>query len=285
MLLIQPSSYRGGRFVAAARRLGLDAIRVFDLPRELAEDQPDRLAIDFRDIPESVAWIEAYHRHDPVDAILSVDDGATELAARANERVGLPANDPQAAEAARDKLVMRRALDGATVNHPWFRAIALDADPEPIALELDYPVVVKARRLSGSRGVIRANDGREFVQAFHRVRRIIGEEAGDDDTRSLLVEEYLPGIEVAVEGLLTDGDLQVLAIFDKPDPLEGPFFEETIYTTPSRLPDHVQQVIAHETALACRALGLRHGPIHAELRVKDERAWLLEVAGRSIGGL
>jgi hypothetical protein len=95
----------------------------------------------------------------------------------------------------------------------------------------------------------------------------------------------LPGVEVALEGILERGKLKVLALFDKPDPLEGPFFEETIYVTPSRLPEAVQQAIFVHTDQAVKALGLHHGPIHAELRVNEAGPWLLEVAGRSIGGL
>jgi hypothetical protein len=79
--------------------------------------------------------------------------------------------------------------------------------------------------------------------------------------------------------------LKPLALFDKPDPLEGPFFEETIYVTPSRLPDALQRRITAAAAAACAALGLSEGPVHAELRVNDDGPWIIEVAARSIGGL
>lgn len=285
MLLISPSSYRGPSFLKAADRIGIDAIPVYDLPPDIAKRRPDALSVDFRDIEKSAEWIEAFHDKTPVGAILSVDDAATELASVAASRLGLPANDPQAALAARDKFVMRSLLSERGVASPEFELFHRDTDIGAFGKRLRYPVVVKARRLTGSRGVIRANDESELVQALERVRRILASEGDDEWTQSIIIESYLPGEEVAVEGLLTDGDLRVLAIFDKPDPLEGPFFEETIYTTPSRYPDHVQEIIAAEVHAAAAALGLRHGPIHAELRVSDERAWLLEVAGRSIGGL
>jgi biotin carboxylase len=140
-------------------------------------------------------------------------------------------------------------------------------------------------RLSGSRGVIRADDRDEFIQAWERARRIVLREGESLERGELLVERYLPGFEVALEGLLTGGSLQTLALFDKPDPLEGPFFEETIYVTPSRLPEATQAAISGRTAEAAAALGLREGPIHAELRINDEGIWLIEMAGRSIGGL
>jgi biotin carboxylase len=165
----------------------------------------------------------------------------------------------------------------------------VDANPEEAARSLAFPVVLKPLALSASRGVIRADNEAEFVDAFARLGRILAEPANARECGRLagqvLVEDYIPGVEVSVEGLLTDGELQVLAIFDKPDPLVGPFFEETIYVTPSRLPDGDQQRIVETTARAAKALGLRNGPIHAELRLNEGGAFPVDIAARSIGGL
>jgi biotin carboxylase len=199
--------------------------------------------------------------------------------------LGLPHNDPDAALAARDKWVMREALRRGGVPVPEYRRYSLTIDPAMVAGEIPFPVVVKPVRLSGSRGVIRANDSGEFIQAWERTRRIVLREGESLERGELLVERYLPGLEIALEGLLTKGALQTLALFDKPDPLEGPYFEETIYVTPSRLPEATQAAISGRTAEAAAALGLREGPIHAELRINDEGIWLIEMAGRSIGGL
>jgi biotin carboxylase len=207
------------------------------------------------------------------------------LAAQAAEALGLPHNDPDAALAARDKWVMREALHRGGVPVPEYQRYPLTTDPANVAGEIPFPVVVKPVRLSGSRGVIRADDRDAFIQAWERARRIVLREGESLDQGELLVERYLPGFEVALEGLLTAGALQTLALFDKPDPLEGPFFEETIYVTPSRLPEATQAAISVRTAEAAAALGLREGPIHAELRINDEGIWLIEMAGRSIGGL
>lgn len=285
MLLIAPSSYRGEAFSRAARRLEIEVVPVIDLPEQLADERAYRHAIDFRDIESAASWIERFHVEQPLTAVLSVDDSATELAAVASDRIGLPANDPRAAQASRDKFVMRTMLREAGVKCPEFRLIDISGEAVDIPTDLRYPVVVKPRRLSGSRGVIRANDETELRAAIRRVRAILDAEGEASGASTLLVESYLPGVEVAVEGVIDAGQLQVLAIFDKPDPLEGPYFEETIYVTPSRLSAHVQERIAEETAAAAAALGLRNGPIHAELRIHDDRAWLLEIAGRSIGGL
>ncbi|MEZ4572423.1 MAG: ATP-grasp domain-containing protein [Thermomicrobiales bacterium] len=173
-------------------------------------------------------------------------------------------------------------LNEAGVKCPEFRIFNVDDDIDQLASEISYPSVVKPRRLSGSRGVIRVNDPDELRAAISRVEDIL---EGQTEGSTILIESYRPGDEVAVEGVVDNGEVQILAIFDKPDPLDGPFFEETIYVTPSRLPDIVQQRIAEETSAAAAALGLRNGAIHAEFRIHDERAWLLEIAGRSIGGL
>lgn len=166
-----------------------------------------------------------------------------------------------------------------------FRDFSLQEAPEEIAQRVSYPCVLKPRRLSGSRGVIRANNPAEFLQAFYRLKRIVLSEGYAEEETTFLVEDFIPGVEVALEGILTHGALKVLTLFDKPDPLDGPFFEETIYTTPSRLSQEVQQAIAACVSTAASALGLRHGPVHAELRVNESGPWMLEIAGRSIGGL
>ena len=165
----------------------------------------------------------------------------------------------------------------------------MDDEPAAAARQQDYPVVLKPTFLAASRGVIRADDPAGFVAAFRRIGALLRQadvqERGRDAARLILVEEFVPGVEVALEGLLSAGRLKVLALFDKPDPLDGPFFEETLYVTPSRLAAPVQDAITAITADAARALGLREGPVHAELRVNDRGAWLIELAARSIGGL
>ncbi len=282
---MSPATYRAGAFLAAAKRLKLDVVRGIDLPEPLAEFWDVRLGLDFTQPEAAAAKLVAYAADYPVDAVLALDDSATLVAAIASNELGLPQNDPLSALAARDKFVMRERLAAAGVPVPSYRRYPLTSDPRAIATETAFPCVVKPLRLSGSRGVIRADDPASLVAAWERTKQILLNDGHDPATTDLLIERYLPGVEVAVEGLLTGGELRVLALFDKPDPLEGPFFEETIYVTPSRLPAATQNAIARRTAEAAAAIGLREGPVHAELRINDEDVWPIELAGRSIGGL
>lgn len=283
VLLSGPGSYRAAAFLDAAARLGLTAVHGLDTPHGLDLSHPGLLPLDFTRVPESVARLTAVAEEQPIRAVLSVDDSASLLAARASAALGLPHNDPASALAASDKLVMRRRLAEGGVRVPAFRGFRLDVDPA--AIEVAFPSVVKPTRLNGSRGVTRVNAQGELVAAVERIGRMLRDEGWRDDDEAIVIERYLPGEEVAVEGLLTDGELRVLAIFDKPDPLVGPFFEETIYVTPSRLPESIQREIGAVTERSAAALGLRHGPVHAELRINDEGVWPIELAGRSIGGL
>jgi biotin carboxylase len=285
LLLMSPSTYRAGSFLRAAERLGLEIVVGIDLPESLVEYWHVPLGLDFADIEESVRTIVEFAQERPLVAILSVDDSATELAAYASVVLGLACNSPKSSEAARDKLLMRQMMSAGGAPCPIYRNFWLYDDPLWIAEQVTYPCVLKPRRLSGSRGVIRANTPAEFVIAFQRLKRILLSEGLSEQETSFLVEDFIPGFEVAVEGLLTRGRLKVLALFDKPDPLDGPFFEETIYVTPSRLAINVQQAIATCVATAAASLGLQHGPVHAELRVNEQGPWMLEIAGRSIGGL
>lgn len=285
MILTGPNTYRAEAFVQAADQLGIAVTRVLDVPEHLASSRADLLGIRFQDLAASTRAICEYAAQQPLAAVLAVDDGGSLLAAQASAALNLPHNSIDAATAARDKFVMRELLARGQVPIPAYRLYSSSDDLAAIAGEIVYPCVVKPTELNGSRGVIRANDPEEFVAAAQRLIRLLQREYGDTEPRPFLVEEFIPGFEVALEGLLDDGDLKVLALFDKPDPLDGPFFEETIYVTPSRLPAATQQAIFDCAARAAAAIGLRRGPMHAELRVNERGPWLVEVAGRSIGGL
>jgi biotin carboxylase len=290
--LMSPATYRAGAFADAASRIGLDLVRAIDLPDDLAGHRHGtmaNLALDFAEPADAVARIVAFARDSarPVGAILALDDRGALIAAEASAALGLAHNDPGSALAARDKFVMRERLAAGGVPVPRYERFPATTDPATIAGGIDYPCVVKPLLLSGSRGVIRADDPDTFAAAFGRTRAILEATGMAPADHFILVEQFVPGIEVALEGLLTGGNLQTLALFDKPDPLDGPFFEETIYVTPSRLPGDLQAAISRRAAEAARAIGLREGPVHAELRIDRARGdiWLIELAGRSIGGL
>ncbi len=281
LVLASAHTYRLEPILAAARKLGVEAVRAVDVPPAHAGPGSGALGVDFRDPATAVQQVLAYAREHPLDAVIPTDDATTTLAAQVAEALHLPHNSVAAAEAARDKFRMRTRLRQAGVPTPWFRRFDIADDAEELAETVPYPCVLKPTCLSGSRGVMRANEPGEFVGAFERLRHLL---AGARE-REVLVESYIPGQEFALEGVLSQGRLKVLALFDKPDPLEGPFFEETVYVTPSRAPEATQAAIARCAAEAAAALGLQAGAVHAEVRVNDEGAWLVEIAGRSIGGL
>jgi len=289
LLLLPTTTYRTEDFVEAATRLGVDLVCASEQPSTLEPVVPDHLlTIDFDDATAAADTAERFATRRPLDAVVGVDDLTAVAAAAIAERLGLRANVLAAVRAARDKHQMRQCLTAAGVRVPRFRRIALKDDPLVAAAGVAFPCVLKPLALSASRGVIRADDVDQFVAAFHRIAALLARpdlDLSGDAAQFLLAEDYIPGVEVALEGLLVNGDLNTLALFDKPDPLEGPFFDETLYVTPSRLPERTQETIRQLTAEACAALGLQEGPIHAELRVNDDGPWIIEVAARSIGGL
>jgi len=287
LLLLPTSTYRTPDFMKAAESLGVEVVVASERPSTLERANPTGLlTLDFRD-PEGAAGRAArFHRIAPFQAVVPVDDDTTVVAAAVAAAVGLPHNSRESAEAARNKLRMREILSHAGVRVPGFTSVALGEDPPP---SVRYPCVSKPLFLSASRGVIRANDDQQLRAALARIAGLLSDPElaarGGTLARLALVEDFVPGREIALEGLLTRGELRVLALFDKPDPLDGPFFEETIYVTPSRLPRDLQSEIAATAAAAARALGLSEGPVHAEMRVNDDGVFLIEMAARSIGGL
>ena len=289
LLLLPTRTYRTEDFIDAARTLGVDLVCASEKPSTLEDLAPDNLlTLDFADPTAAAARAAEWSAERPLAAVVGVDDVTAPVAAAIAERLQLRASAPAAVDATRDKYQMRQCLAAAGVPVPRFRRIALDEQPLRASRGVEYPCVLKPLALSASRGVIRANNADQFIAAFERIRSLLQRDdvsVSGDAARYLLAEQYVPGLEVALEGLLTTGELHTLALFDKPDPLEGPFFEETIYVTPSRLPPIVQDRLRAATVAACGALGLTEGPVHAELRLNDDGPWVLEVAARSIGGL
>lgn len=290
LVLATTTGYQIRSFGEAAGRLGVRLAFASDRCDRLEDPWWDNaIPIRFYDEPGARDAIVDALRATPPDGILVVGDRPVTIAARVAEAFGLPGNPVAAAMASRNKLASREALSAAGLTVPAFRAVSLADDAEALARTLNYPVVVKPLAMSGSRGVIKADDPRQFVDAFNRLLALLAQ----PDVRverepahgELLVESFVCGREFAVEGVLTGGTLQVLAIFDKPDPLDGPFFEETIYVTPSRQAQTTQDAIAAAVSAGAEAIGLRHGPVHAECRVNDGDVVLLEVAARPIGGL
>ena len=285
LLLLPTTGYRNDDFLAAARALEVEILPAANYCHQLAPQWgfPPILALEF-DRPELAADRALRELGTKPDAVLAVDDSGVELAALIAERLDLPGNPASAVRRTRDKLSFRRLLVEQGFLCPKFRHLPSGRDPRRLG-DLRFPCVVKARRLSASRGVIRANNPDELQRAVNWVRAIQAAADRDAEDLGIVVEDFIPGGEYALEGALQDGDLVTLALFDKPDPLDGPYFEETIYVTPSRLPAAVQRRIRDVVARACRLLGLKTGPVHAEMRVNDEGIWLLEIAARSIGGL
>ena len=298
LVLATTTGYQTRSFGEAAERLGVELIFATDRCDQIDDPWSDRaIPIRFFDEDRSVASIVERARAQQIDGILVVGDRPTVIAARVAQALGLPWHPPEAAATARNKQMMRACLRDAGVPVPWFVSIDIGDQPSSISHQLSaisdgairYPCVLKPVALSGSRGVMRANTGAELAAAFERLRALLASpdiRAERNDAHHIaLVEEFIPGREYAIEALVHHGEMHRLAIFDKPDPLDGPFFEETLYVTPSAASRAVQDAIGRSVAAGARAIGLRHGPIHAECRVNARGVFVLEVAARPIGGL
>jgi D-alanine-D-alanine ligase-like ATP-grasp enzyme len=287
LLIGATTGYQTHVFADAAERLGFDLVLATDRCHVLDDPWGDHaLALRFED-PELAARTIA--ESVKVNGIIGVGDQSSYIAALAAEKLGIPYNSPDSVLACRNKFLARERFRSANMLVPDFQRVALDEGPLAAAERASYPCVLKPLGLSASRGVIRANNPAEFIAAFRRIETLLGApdilRLNEAHHKFIQVEDFIPGREFALEGILTTGHLRVLAIFDKPDPLDGPYFEETIYVMPSREKAETQCEIVRATEAAVRALGLVHGPIHAEMRVNRHGVWMLEVAARPIGGL
>lgn len=299
LLLLPTRTYRATDFLEAALKLDVEIVVASEAAATTADLSPRQsLVLDIAAPTAATQTILEFADTYPIAAIVGVDDDTTLLATTASAALGLPHNPVASAEATRDKYRLRDTLSTNGVSVPAYQRFSIYEDAVEIAKKLgtdipvNFPCVIKPLSLSASRGVIRADTPTEFVEAFQRTTKLLHAlqetteiTSPEHASQYLLVEDYIPGIEVALEGILLAGDLKTLALFDKPDPLEGPFFEETLYITPSRLSVDIQDALHHATAEAASALGLQHGPVHAELRYNAEGAHLIEIAARTIGGL
>jgi biotin carboxylase len=290
LLLTTTTGYQTREFVRAAEKIGLEVVLGSDRCHRLEDPWQDgALPLKFENPDDAARKIIKYARAKPVDAIVALGDSAQPVAARACRQLELPSHPPEAVDVCRDKYRSREKLRAGSLNVPAFTRFPYNTDPGLIVPTVRFPCVLKPVALSASRGVIRADTPEQFITAFERIRallrcadvRVLRQATSD----FIQVETYVDGIEVAVEGLVDRGEVRVLAVFDKPDPLTGPFFEETIYVTPSRLSAETQTQLVQTLKRAVRALGLYHGPLHAEMRVNADGVWVMEVAARSIGGL
>lgn len=276
--------------MSAAHRMSVDITIGSEETNVLAASNPSGyLTISTLDFNETIKTVRDFQMKYPLNTIIGIDDQSAVIAAQIAEALALPHNSVASVSTALNKYLMRENFKKANIRQPRYNLFSVTDDPKAIDKQIGYPCVVKPLTLSASRGVIRADNEYEFLTALQRVVAIlqmpdVTKDFSGASSQQILVEEYIPGEEFALEGLLSDGNLKVLAIFDKPDPLEGPFFEETIYVTPSHLSSSKQLKIVECVQQATNVLGLQNGPIHAELRINERGIWILEIAARSIGG-
>lgn len=290
LIIIPTASYRAHDFMAAANRLDIEVIIGSERRQALSKLLPDSsLALNLQKPESSLKKIREFAKGNSLSAVVGVDEETVILASMASEALGLGYNSISSVKATRDKYLMRQNMAQAGLLSPKFQVLSMESDPQNLAGHIEYPCVLKPTFLSASQGVIRANFPDEFIAAFYQIREIITDPSNrkksPEKRDEILVEDYISGTEVAVEGILVDGKLKLLAIFDKPDPLEGPYFIETIYTTPSRYPQEIQTRIIQTTIDGAKSLGLTTGAVHAEMRINEKGIWMVEVAARSIGGL
>ena len=290
LLVATTLGYQIRSFGEAASKLGVQLVFVSDCCDRLEDPWSDgAIPVRFHEQARSVAAVVSACGDDPPDGIVAVGDRPAVLAAHLAEAFSMPGHSPQSAAISRNKLLTRRVLHEAGLPTPWFASVSIASGAVAGGADVPFPAVVKPLALSGSRGVVRVNSAAEYDAAIGRLQELLKAPdvrvERDAAHGQAIVEAFIPGAEYAVEGLLSHGVVQILAIFDKPDPLDGPFFEETIYRTPSVSTPDVQQRIATAVTDAVRAIGLYHGPVHAECRVNEEGVYVLEVAARPIGGI
>lgn len=279
-----PDSYRVAPYIDAAKQLNIAIEIASHGENSLVNEIASGLHIDFEDPVATLKTIISANRRQPYAAIIAADDMAVEIAARAAQQLGLPHNPPQAVHYTRWKHKARAVLKNAGLPVPEHRVLSLPEITQGQIADIAFPCVVKPLNLSASRGVIRVDDLAQLQSAAVTLQEIIAQLREPEARDQVLLEQYIDGPEIALEGFLREGKLLPITVFDKPDPLQGPYFEETYYITPSRHPLPLIKHAIEVVQQACHAYGLQTGPIHAELRLHNNTPWIIEIAARTIGG-
>ena len=274
----------------AVTKLDLKVLVITDKSQVFSEYFPEKvITINFEQWQESIENIRAWSVKFDLKAVIGVDEESIILAANLSEFLGIKHNSLESVKLTKDKYLMRKALKDSGLKSPWFKRFSVNETPKDIVTEISFPCVLKPTFLSASQGVIRADNVSEFCISFEILSGLLSQEEmkiqGGDQANWILVEEYISGKEVSIEGIVNEGKLKELAIFDKPEPLEGPIFPETIFITPTILDEHLQFSLLETAQRALQALGISKGPVHIELRINDHGNYILECAARSIGGL
>ena len=247
------------------------------------------MIMNFHHWKDRLDEISEWSERNGLKAVIGVDEESIVLAANLSKYLKVEHNPVESVLLTKDKYLMRIELKKAGVNSPWFKRFSIHDSPNKIINEISFPCVIKPTFLSASRGVIRVNTIKELANGIKTINELLSlkeiRERGGEKSDWILVEEYIPGKEVAIEGIVSEGKLKVLAVFDKPEPLEGPTFEETIIVTPSTLSEKNQFSLFETAQNAVKALGIVKGPVHVEVRINSSGNYILECASRSIGGL
>jgi len=290
ILIIPSASYRTNPFMDAATKLDLKVLVITDKSQVFSEYYPDNvITMNFEHWQESIENIREWSERYDLKAVIGVDEESIILAAKLSESLCIEHNSLESVKLTKNKYLMRSELKKSGLKSPWFKRFSVHETPKDIFAELSFPCVLKPTFLSASQGVLRVNSFEEFEKGCEMLSDLLAEEKvkkrGGDQANWILVEEYIPGKEVSIEGIVNDGKLKDLAIFDKPEPPEGPIFPETIFITPTILDEHLQFSLLETAQTALQALGISKGPVHIELRINDHGNYILECAARSIGGL
>ncbi|MCP4075542.1 MAG: ATP-grasp domain-containing protein [Gammaproteobacteria bacterium] len=285
ILLIAPArSYRVASYINAAQKLGYKLLIVSDSKHSLVSSIASGITIDFTQPEQALDTILSSIQFKNILAVIATDDLVVTLSSKIAKALGLAFNEPESTRLTYRKDLARIRLKERQCNVPEFDICHFDQTLVKSA-NCHYPVVLKPLMLSGSRGIIKANNSKEFIAAAQRIQKILSKEVCHEyESQHFLIEQFLQGDEIAIDGFVQNGQFITLSLFDKPDPLNGPYFEESFYITPSRHSVEVQQEIKKEIEKCCHAYGLTHGPIHAEARITDQGIFLIEMASRTIGG-
>ena len=290
ILIIPSASYRTSPFMDAVSKLELKVLVLTDKSQVFSEDYPDNVIImNFESWLVHIDNIREWSVKHDLKAVLGVDEESIVLAARLSEVLGLVHNSLESVKLTKDKFLMRNALKDAGLKSPWFKRFSVHQAPQELVNEISFPSILKPTFLSASQGVVLANNIEEFKRAFEMLSKLLAraevKKRGGEQANWILVEEFLPGKEVSLEGIVSNGKLKELAIFDKPETLDGPTFPETILITPTLLDKNLQVSLFETAQTALEALGIIRGPVHIEFRINENGIFILECAARSIGGL
>ncbi len=273
LLVIPENSYKSNDFVVAAEKLGIDFLIITD-SEQVSSKFSDTVIINKFDAELNKNNLKKLK---DVTHVLPVDHSALKFSGYLVDLLEVKGNKLESINLSMNKYESRKIFNSLLdikVNNEIIKNI----DDVNTFINKNGTSVLKPIYGTASKSVLKINNVEKNKEQIEKLMQ-------DCFDQDLVIEEYIDGKEYALEGTIINSELKKIVIFDKPVEYKHPYFEESIYITPSELSSEAEKRVVSIVDKACKKIGLEDGPVHVEFKINENQIFIIEINPRMIGGL